>query len=312
MAAYTWTVTNPNGYDGDMVVRQYSSFTLSSGNTLTPANRARGVMIWVDGDATIDGTITVYGAYGGTPADNSWNMAINNNSNGDTQTFTNTTSEWGNGSTDANGIHPDLTAIWAKLPQPSGTGKVFFTGSNTGDSSGGTGYGGGATNEGQNSNNQGSPYAGGAGNAGDIDGTNSAATRYGGQGGDGRGGAYAMGRGAGNPSGSGNQGAGDFTGGLFVLFAKGNINGSGTIDCSGGNGGYAGFTSTEVLYAYGGGGAGGGRIILVAGGTISSNITCDVNGGSGGGRTGSKYLTSGQQGARGQHGTVTKLAGVDQ
>ena len=96
------------------------------------------------------------------------------------------------------------------------------------------------------------------------------------------------------------------------MFAKGNINGSGTINCNGSNGGYAGFTSTEVLYAYGGGGAGGGRIILVAGGTISSNITCNVNGGSGGGRTGSKYLPSGQQGSRGQHGTVTKLAGVDQ
>ena len=165
MAAYTWTVTNPNGNDGDMVVRQYSSFNLSSGNTLTPSNDCRGVMIWVDGDATINGTITVRGAYGGTPADTSWNMAINNNSNGDNQTFTNSTSEWGNGSTDANGIHPDLTSIWAKLPQPSGTGKVFFTGSNTGDNSGGCGYGGGATNEGQNTNNQGSPFSGGAGNA---------------------------------------------------------------------------------------------------------------------------------------------------
>ena len=50
MAAYTLAVTNSNGYDGDMVVRQYSSFNLSAGNTLTPANRCRGVMIFVDGD----------------------------------------------------------------------------------------------------------------------------------------------------------------------------------------------------------------------------------------------------------------------
>ena len=57
-------------------------------------------------------------------------------------------------------------------------GETIFSGSNTGDGSGGTGYGGGAANEGEY-NNQGSPFAGGAGNAGDIDGTPSAATRYG-------------------------------------------------------------------------------------------------------------------------------------
>ena len=314
MAAYTWTVTNPNGNDGDMVVRQYSSFNLSSGNTLTPSNDCRGVMIWVDGDATINGTITVRGAYGGTPADMTWNMHINDDSNGQTGTFTNSTSQWGNGSTDANGVHSDLTSIWAKLPQPSGTGRLISTNSaSSGDATGGTGWGGGATNEGQNSNNQGSPFSGGAGNAGDIDGTDSAATRYGGQGGDGRGGAYAMGCGAGNPTGTGNSAAASYCGGLFVMFAKGNINGSGTIDCSGGNGGYASFTSTEVLYSYGGGGSGGGRIILVAGGTISSSITTNVNGGSGGGRTSSKNLnSSAYNGQRGNHGTVSKFAGVDQ
>ena len=61
MANYTWTVTNPDGHDGDMVVREYSSFNLSAGNTLTPDNDCRGVMIFVDGNATIDGTITVHG-----------------------------------------------------------------------------------------------------------------------------------------------------------------------------------------------------------------------------------------------------------
>ena len=109
MAAYTWNVTNPNGHDGDMVLRQYSSFNLSSGNTLTANNDCRGVMIFVDGDATINGTITVVGAYGGTPADNSWNMGIIKN--GSTGSFTNSTTEWGNGSTDANGILSSLNTI---------------------------------------------------------------------------------------------------------------------------------------------------------------------------------------------------------
>lgn len=311
MAAYTWTVSNPNGHDGDMVVRQYSSFNLGSGNTLTPNNDCRGVMIWVDGDATINGTITVRGAYGGTPADMTWNMHINDGSNGQTGTGTNSTTLWGNGSTDANGIHPDLTSIWAKLPQPSGTGRLISTNSaSAGDATGGTGWGGAAPNNPQDSKNQGSPFSGGAGGNGDIT-SNDSEVRYGGRGGNGQGGAYAMGNGAGNPSGTGaNNAAGSYTGGLFVMFAKGNINGSGTINCNGSNGGYANFTNVEVLYAYGGGGSGGGRIILVAGGTISSNITTNVNGGNGGGAIGSK--SGSYSGSRGNHGTVSKFAGVDQ
>ena len=308
MAAYTLNVTNANGHDGDMVLRQYSSFNLSSGNTLAPNNDCRGVMIFVDGDATINGTINVNGAYGGTPADMTWDMGIIKS--GQTGSFTNSITNWGRGSTDANTNLSALETIMnTKFPVFTNAGQTISThSSSSGDATGGTGWGGGAANEGQNSNNQGSPFAGGAGNAGDIDGTPSAATRYGGQGGDGRGGAYAMGRGAGNPSGSGNNSAGNNTGGLFFLMASGDINGSGTIDCSGSNGGYAAFTSVEVLYAYGGGGSGGGRIILLAGGTISSSITTNVNGGSGGGAVGSKYNSI--SGSRGNHGTVTKIAGI--
>jgi hypothetical protein len=311
MAAYTWNVTNANGHDGDMVLRQYSSFNLSSGNTLQPNNDCRGVMIFVDGDATIDGTITVHGAYGGTPADMTWDLGVIES--GQTGSFTNSITNWGTGSTDGNTNLAILETIMnTKFPVFTSAGRTISTHSNSGgDATGGTGWGGGATNEGQNSNNQGSPFSGGAGNAGDIDSTPSAATRYGGQGGDGRGGAYAMGRGAGNPDGTGNNSAGDNTGGLFFLMASGDINGSGTIDCSGSNGGYAAFTSTEVLYSYGGGGSGGGRIILIARGSISSSITCNVNGGSGGGRASSKYLnSSAYNGQRGNHGTVTKVSGV--
>ena len=110
MAAYTWSVDNASAYKGDMVVRQYSSFNLGSGDTLTPAARAQGVMLFVDGDATINGTITVRGAYGGTPADNSWNMGIiKSGSTG--VTFSNSITEWGRGSTDANTNLPALETI---------------------------------------------------------------------------------------------------------------------------------------------------------------------------------------------------------
>lgn len=306
MAAYTWNVTNANGHDGDMVLRQYSSFNLSSGNTLAPNNDCRGVMIFVDGDATINGTITVNGAYGGTPADMTWDMGIIKS--GQTGSFTNSITNWGRGSTDANGNLSALSTIMNnKFPVFTSAGQTISSHSNsTGDATGGTGWGGGATNEAQNNNNQGSPFSGGSGHAGDIGSYAAAATRYGGQGGDGGGTAYSMGGGAGNPRGARNGGS--TTGGLFFLMASGNINGSGTINCAGSNGGYAGFQSVETLYAYGGGGSGGGRIILIARGTISSSITTNVNGGNGGGATSSKYLST--SGSRGQHGTVTKLAGV--
>ena len=308
MASYTWTVDNATSYKGDMIVRQYSSFNLSAGNTLTPDNRAQGVMIFVDGNATIDGTITVYGAYNGTPADLSWNMIWAKA--GETDTLNNSSTEWGNGSSASNGVQSDLATILNKMPNISSGGKTVFTGSNgSGNATGGTGWGGGAPNSSQAGNNIGSPFSGGAGNGAEIGlGNNGAGTTYGGQGGDGySGGAYPLGAGAGNPSGSANAGQ-NFAGGLFVMCASGNIAGSGTIDCSGGNGGYASFGGVEALYAYGGGGAGGGRIILIAGGTISGSITCDVAGGSGGGAVGSKNNSI--NGSAGNNGTVTQVAGV--
>ena len=306
MADYTWAVTNSDGYDGDMIVRQYTSFNLDSGNTLQPANRSRGVMIFVDGDATINGTIYVYGGYGGTPADNSWNMHWIKS--GQTGSFTNSTSEWGNGSTGANGIHSDLTDIFSKMPVTSSNSFNVFSGSNTGDGSGGTGYGGSAGNNPTDSKNQGSPYAGGAGGNGDI-GAGDSEQRYGGRGGNGQtGGAYPMGSGAGNPSGSPFSGA-NFSGGLFFLAARGDINGSGSINCAGGNGGSAGWGGSEPLYSYGGGGSGGGRIILLAGGTVSGSITTNVTGGNGGsGNSGAKNLKI--NGGRGSHGTTQIVSGI--
>ena len=54
------TVLNKVGsYDGDMVVRQYSSLTVNSGATLTTDQPCRGLVIYVDGDCTINGTLSM-------------------------------------------------------------------------------------------------------------------------------------------------------------------------------------------------------------------------------------------------------------
>ena len=58
----THTVQNKNGsYDGDMVVKQYSSLTINAGHTMTVDQACRGMFIYVSGDCTINGTLSMTG-----------------------------------------------------------------------------------------------------------------------------------------------------------------------------------------------------------------------------------------------------------
>lgn len=60
MANVTYTVPNKNGsYDGDMVVKQYTSMTIDAGDTVTTDQPCRGLMILVQGDCTINGTLSM-------------------------------------------------------------------------------------------------------------------------------------------------------------------------------------------------------------------------------------------------------------
>lgn len=60
MANVTYTVPNKNGsYDGDMVLKQYTSMTINSGDTVTTDQPCRGLFIYVTGDCTINGTLTM-------------------------------------------------------------------------------------------------------------------------------------------------------------------------------------------------------------------------------------------------------------
>ena len=65
MANVTYTVPNKNGsYDGDMVVKQYSSMTINNGDTITTDQPCRGLMILVQGNCTINGTLSMTGRGG--------------------------------------------------------------------------------------------------------------------------------------------------------------------------------------------------------------------------------------------------------
>ena len=56
----TQTVLNKSGsYDGDMLVRNYTTFTIGSGHTYTVDQPCRGMLIYVSGNASITGTVSM-------------------------------------------------------------------------------------------------------------------------------------------------------------------------------------------------------------------------------------------------------------
>jgi hypothetical protein len=60
MADVTFTVPNKNGsYDGDMVVKNYTSLTINAGDTVTVDQPCRGLLLMVKGDVVINGTLTM-------------------------------------------------------------------------------------------------------------------------------------------------------------------------------------------------------------------------------------------------------------
>ena len=60
--AHNQSVSNTNGtYDADMYVGQYTSFNLQAGHTFSTNQSCRGMLLYVQGNCTIDGTIDMSG-----------------------------------------------------------------------------------------------------------------------------------------------------------------------------------------------------------------------------------------------------------
>ena len=60
MANVTYTVPNKNGsYDGDMVVKQYTTVNIDSGDTVTTDQPCRGMFLLSTGNFTVDGTLSM-------------------------------------------------------------------------------------------------------------------------------------------------------------------------------------------------------------------------------------------------------------
>ena len=302
----THTVQNKNGsYDGDMVIKEYSSLTINSGHTMTVDQPCRGLMILVNGDCTINGTLSMHAR--GASANPSSSGGSDNNAVGASGlqvgfATTSGSSSFTNDGTGYNGCGTAVRSTLATFNNLSSNGVIATiqrTGAagdpgksshnNTSGSNGSTGQSGGGGAGGWDGSNTvsvsgagaaGTCFSGGSGGGGSTtSGGHSSldAVAYGGAGGNANGSAGAQG-GVGNPAGTstgGGQG-GVGTGGLLVLVVKGNltIGGSGVVTAKGVDG------SGNSRYAAGGG-SGGGNIIYAYGGTLSNSGSITANGGHG-------------------------------
>ena len=280
--------------DGAPVVKNFSSLFISRSVVVSPTRRCRGMLIFVDGDATISGSIsmTCRGAkFTGSEASFS---VLNPPYLGDywsTQLFPSASYLSRVFAVGAAGAAAPIAGA-AGIAGSAGVFGRSGGGGSGGSSptvgalgtagtsfSGGTGGGGGSNNP------------GGAGGAGVV---------FGGSGGVG---GPNAGGGAGNPNGTGGTATGEGTGGLLILIVRGNlrIGPNGSISANG----IAGNNAVSANAISGGGGSGGGVLYVYYGGTLTNNGTVSSNGGNGG----AAGLTTGTQGGAGGAGTaiISKL-----
>lgn len=254
--------------------------TINSGQTFIPSNRKLFTAIYVNGNLTNNGTISMTGR-GANHSSTGSNLSA-----GAIRIATGTFGAVTN---------PEVPAAGGG----GGAGQAGSGGSGSAGTSGGTGGGGGGANNNggsaAGSGSAGTSFTGGTGggehNGGG--GTPTSGASSGGKGGNGAGNASHSG-GTGNPGGTDGGGGGtnyngnDGTGGVLMIFVKGTLSGNGTVAANGVNNiGGAG--------SAGGGSSGGGSATLIYT-TDSSTVTITANGGTNGGVGGA--------------GTARKLAGL--
>lgn len=282
-------------YDGDMIVRNYSSLTINSGQTLTASQPCRGMFIYVSGNCTINGTLSMTargasanptsggGSDGNAVSSSGLQYGFFATGGTDSLTMTNTL---------FNGCGNTVRTAIANAPSGSGTSYKVFTISRAGGSGGpqstsvaGSGSGSNlSVGKGANGSlgqsggggggGQGYPsgYPGGAGTAGTCFSGGSA----GGGGAGGGGGNFPMksGSGASSNGGQGGQGGGQ-------------DESSGTRPPGGGGAGNPGGargSPGNASYGTAGDNGTGGTLILVVGGnlTIGSSGRISADGAKGG------------------------------
>lgn len=277
-----------NTADGDYVVKQYSSLTINAGVTLTTQNRAKGLFIYVTGNATINGTLsmTARGANANPTGVSATGLRLPMKKSGSTDTLA---------AADFAGAGTDIISAVANQSGISGDGHIFqivkiggargsrcganpgCNGGNGGSIANGAGGGGGGAygnydNADSGWGQEGSSFSGGpGGGSGWADAGGGSGVDYGGRGGNGCGDGRCAG-GAGNPGGTAGGASGNAgTGGIIWLIVGGDltIGSGGEISVDGTAGG------NDTV---GGGSSGSGVIKIAYAGNLSNSGTIDVTG----------------------------------
>jgi len=259
--------------DGPPVIKNFSNLFISRSVICKPTNRCKGLVVFVDGDATISGSLSMTARGASATGTDASFTAVN---------------------------PPYLGDYWNRqlFPSSSYLSRVFAVGGSggigspspvidgltgTGGRSGGGGAGSSYGAPASAGGGTGTSFSGGAGGGGAslgsplVGGTGSPT---GGAGGFGR--SPHGGGGGGNPGGAAGgpvaQSGGEGTGGLLILIVRGNlkIGPNGSIDANGSNGG----NSAGPTLGGGGGGSGGGVVYVFYGGTLTNNGSITANGGS--------------------------------
>ncbi|MDD4409313.1 MAG: hypothetical protein PHW52_01530, partial [Candidatus Pacebacteria bacterium] len=247
---YTTTPTIGNSTaDARMLVLRYKgNLTIDSGVSLTPQVRKRGMLLYVDGTLTVNGTISM-------AARGAANVA------GDRILILTT-----------GGTAYEVPAVGGSGGKPGSAGINGQTGGGGGGGSYSSTGGNGAA---------GTSYSGGTGGAADGgDGTANGGrggdwvSNWGGCGGVGNPGGISNG-GPNGPNGGHNYSG---TGGLLIIYSRNVIIGSTGIINANGTSSYGSATS----YWAGGGASGGGSVNIFYSGNLANNGTIEANGGAGG------------------------------
>lgn len=295
----------PSTLDGPTVVQRYRNLTINGGCTLTTQYRCCGLVLVVDGDLTISGSISMT-ARGANFIPNGDHLIKNTllPANDivyeiDIPATADEIADFLNKEKSRYHSLDELPAIYRPTLYAKGpSGNIYFPGdlgsvpivggagavrrSTEGAGSAGTagtnrgcggGGSGGAKKGTSGGGTAGTCYSGGSGGGGSADyGNAGTGSPYGGAGGDG----LAAGGGAGNPGGTGSEAGETGTGGLLIIICTGKvtINASGSVKAWGSSGGYA---------FWGGGGGSGGGSINIFHSSFVNNGTLSASGGSGGG-----------------------------
>jgi len=277
---------DPSGLENEILIKNYLSLEITGTGSLTCGSRRPMIVIFVMGDCTIDGVLSMNNCGANVTGDRdlgftraTFNYTLPNIGSSRVRRVIrfNNNNVGGGGGGAIGVVGGDGTSGTTNGPETGFDNNdpvTIFDGD--GESGGGGGGGGSTTNAGGNGS-AGNVFGGGSGGggAGTTDGDD-AGNDSGLGGASGTGG---TGVGAGNALAVGGIGAiTNGGGGNIVLIVGGNLSVTGTISATGDTG------NTTTGTSGGGGGSGGGNIVVYYGGTYTPDLgTYDVSGGAGGG-----------------------------